>query len=81
MFVEIEYSKHTGHLVELVLSLTETLLRFCAEHNQHDLRLFSVRIRRGGYVGNINVLSDKVSTHPRKPSERGHIARRRPFPG
>ena len=73
-----------GHLVEVVFSLTETLFELNAVQNQRDLYPLGVpvrAVRRGGYIRVINVLSGKVSTHPRQPSERYHIARRRPIPG
>ena len=65
--VEFEHGENAGHLVEVVLRLTETLLQFDAEQNQRDLYLFSVpvrAIRRGGYVWLVNVLFGKASTLP-----------------
>jgi len=71
--VKIKHGEDLEHLVEVVFSVTETLLQFIAEQNQYNLRSLCVpvcAIRRGGYVGIVNVLFGKVSTHPSKPSER-----------
>ena len=82
--VKYKYGKDTGHLDEVVFSLTETLLQFDTVQNQRDLYPLGVpvrAIRRGGYVRIVYVLFGKVPTHPCVPSERCHIARRRPFLG
>ena len=82
--VETEHAEDPGHLVEIVLSLTEALFEFDGVQNQRDLHPLGVparAVRRDGYVRLVNALFGDFPTHPGKPSERCHIARRRPFPG
>ncbi|EMA70383.1 hypothetical protein C468_00075 [Halorubrum kocurii JCM 14978] len=55
----LKHGEDAGHLVEVVLGLTETLLQFDAVKNQRDLHPLGVpvcAIRRGGYVRILNIL-------------------------
>jgi hypothetical protein len=63
--IEVKHSEDTGHLVEIILSLAETLLEFDAEENQRDLHPLGVpvrAVRRGGYVRVVSMPFDKIST-------------------
>ena len=80
----IKHGENAGHLVKIVFRLAETLFELDLVQNLRNLYPLGVpvrAVRRGGYVRIVNVLFGKISAHPRQPSERCYITRRRPIPG